>query len=579
MDTFKRLFYYANEKRPYMVLSLIFSGIATILSFIPYYYFWQILREITGNADRQVIQKLAFITFGTTVLYLVSYLASLLCSHVFAFRLETNMRKAGLKHLLNASFSFFDLNPSGRTRKIIDDNSSNTHTVIAHMLPDTVNAILFPICLLVLSFMASLYIGLLVVGAIAFSLFCMNSMYGDVDVMKEYMEALEDINSETVEYVRGIQVVKIFDMVVESFEKLHKSILNYSVVINKQCQMFKTPFILFQCVMMSFGALIIVIAFGEIQAAKPVGEILSLVVFFMTFSALLYNAFMKIMMFHKNYSLGKDAVDKLEGLFTEMDNNKLAYGHLTEMPNHDIEFSEVSFEYEEGVPILKDFNLKLKEGHKYALVGSSGSGKSTIAKLISGFYPVTSGQLKIGGHDIKDYSSQTIEKNIAFVFQHSKLFKTSIFENVKLGNPNSSHDDVMKALELAMCNSILDKFDTRENTIIGAKGVHLSGGEMQRIAIARAILKDAPIIILDEASAASDPENEYDIQQAFSTLMAGKTVIMIAHRLTSIRDVDDILVIEDGKLIERGSHDILLSQGGKYKQFQDLYAQANEWRL
>ncbi|MBA2796654.1 ABC transporter ATP-binding protein [Streptococcus porcinus] len=579
MDTFKRLFYYANEKKKYLICSLLFSAIATILSFIPYYYFWEILKEMTGNADKQLIQKFALLTFGSTILYLLMYLTSLLCSHTFAFRLESNMRKVGLKHLLNASFSFFDLNPSGRTRKIIDDNASNTHTIIAHILPDSVNAILFPICLLVLSFMANIYVGLLVVIAIAFSLICIKFMYSDADMMKEYMGALEDINSETVEYVRGIQVIKIFDMVIESFEKLHKSIINYSVVINRQCQQFKMPYVLFQCGMMSFGALIITIASIQLQASKPVGEVLSLVVFFMTFSGLLYNAFMKMMFFSKDYAVAKDAVDKLEALFTEMDCNKLDYGNLSELETTDIEFSKVSFEYEAGRPILKDFNLELKANHKYALVGSSGSGKTTIAKLISGFYPVTSGQLKIGGHDIKNYKSQVIEKNIAFVFQHAKLFKTSIFENVKLGNPDSSDEEVMKALKLAMCESILDKFETREQTIIGAKGVHLSGGEVQRIAIARAILKDAPIIILDEASAASDPENEYEIQKAFSKLMANKTVIMIAHRLTSIRNVDEILVIEDGKLIERGSHEVLTKKGGNYKQFQDLYHQANDWRL
>ena len=249
------------------------------------------------------------------------------------------------------------------------------------------------------------------------------------------------------------------------------------------------------------------------------------------------------------------------------------------MTSHDIDFSGVTFRYEEGVDVLTDFSLKLESGKKYALVGSSGSGKSTIAKLISGFYPVSSGELKIGGVDISKYKRETLEHEIAFVFQNAKLFKTSIYENVKIGRPDASREEVVKALDLAMCGSILDKFETREDTIIGAKGVHLSGGETQRIAIARAILKDAPIIILDEASAASDPENEYEMQQAFSKLMEGKTVIMIAHRLSSIRNVDEILVVEDGKVTERGSHDELIAKDSKYKNLQNLYNQANEWRL
>lgn len=579
MEIFKKLFGYSKEKKIFMVLSLILSGISTILTFVPYYYFWKLLREITGNTNIDEIRKISFIIISTTILYITTYLLSLVCSHIFAFRLETNIRKRGLGKLLNASFSFFDMNPSGRTRKIIDDNATNTHTVIAHILPDSVNAILFPICLLILSFMASFYIGLLVVGAVIFSLICFKYMYSDTNTMNQYMESLEDINSETVEYVRGVQVIKVFGLELDSFKKLHKSILRYSEVLNKYCQICKIPFVLFQTGMMCFGSLIIVIAFNKISFDNNFGEILSLVVFFMTFSGLLNAAFMKVMFFSKHFSIAKDAVDKLEDIFVRMDKNKLSSGNISEMPNYNIEFKNVSFEYEEGLKILDNFNLKLEEHKKYAFVGDSGSGKSTIAKLISGFYPVSSGEIKIGDINIKEYKSHVLEKNIAFVFQNAKLFKMSIFENVKIGNPNASYDEVMNALELAMCSSIIEKFKDRENTVIGAKGVHLSGGEIQRIAIARAILKNAPIIILDEASAASDPENEYEMQRAFSKLMENKTVIMIAHRLSSIRNVDEIIVVENGKVIERGNHLELMNLDSEYKNSQELFNRANEWRL
>jgi len=292
-----------------------------------------------------------------------------------------------------------------------------------------------------------------------------------------------------------------------------------------------------------------------------------------------YKGFMKVMFFSKNFQFGEDAINKLEGLFKEMDKNKLTHGDVSEMTSYDISFDKVTFCYEEGINVLENLSIEFPAGRRYALVGSSGGGKSTIAKLISGFYPVSSGGIKIGGKDISEYRSDVLEKNIAFVFQNAKLFKTSIYENVLIGNPESSHEEVMKALELAMCGSILDKFESRENTVIGAKGVHLSGGETQRIAIARAILKNAPIIIFDEASAASDPENEYEMQQAFTELMRGKTVIMIAHRLSSIRDVDEILVIENGKVAERGSHYELISKESKYRNLQQLYSKANEWRL
>ena len=579
MSTFKKLFSYAEEKKVFIVLSLVFSGFATCLSFLPYYFFWQILREITTNSNITEIKQISLYIFLTTVLYGVTYIISLLCSHLFAFRLETNMKKRGLYHLLNASFSFFDINPSGRTRKVIDDNTGNTHTIIAHILPDSVNAVLFPIGVLVLSFVASWKIGVLMSIVIILALISFKLMYADESMMKEYMSALEDINSETVEYVRGIQVIKVFGLTLDSFKKLHESILNYSRVVNKFSQMSRTPFVIFQCLMMSFSALIIIIAYPMIVMNESMSEIISLVVFFMTFAGLLNSAFVKIMFFSKNLTLAKDAIDKLEDLFEKMDEDKLITGNITKMENYDIEFEKVSFGYEKDVSILNGFDLKLESGKKYALVGSSGGGKSTIAKLISGFYPVSSGKLKIGGKDIKEYSGEALEKNIAFVFQHAKLFSRTIFDNVKIGNPEASYEEVMRALEIAMCNNILDKFETREKTIIGAEGVHLSGGEIQRIAIARAILKYAPIIILDEASAASDPENEYEMQRAFSNLMKNKTVIMIAHRLSSIRNVDEILVIDEGKVIERGSHEKLMEGNTKYRYFRELFKNANEWRV
>ena len=578
MDIFKKLFKFAKEKTAFMVMAMILSGIATILSLIPYYFFLQLLREVNSGADIGEIQHTVITIFELTVGYAITYFLALACSHIFAFRIETNMKKAGIYHLLSASFSFFDMNPSGKTRKIIDDNSGNTHTVIAHMLPDTVNAVIFPIGFLALAFYVNVYAGLIIVAAIVLALVCFKMMYEDPKMMAEYMAALEDINSETVEYVRGIQIVKIYDMVVNSFEKLHKAIVRYSTVVNRSSQNSRIPYTAFQVIMAVFPATIIFLAFKMIGHTNQV-EIASLVVFFVAFAVLLNNAFMKIMFFSRNYQQAADAVTKLDSLFDDMEKHRLKNGNIAEFAGYDIELENVSFEYEEGVHVLENLNLKLESGKTYALVGESGGGKSTIAKLISGFYPVSGGSLKIGGVDITEYTLHAVEKNIAFVFQNSKLFKTSIYENVKIGNPGASREEVMQALEHAMCNSILDKFESRENTIIGAKGVHLSGGEVQRIAIARAILKNAPIIIMDEASAASDPENEYEMQQAFKKLMKGKTVIMIAHRLSSIRDVDEILVVEGGKIIERGSHAELVEKAGRYLYFQNLFSKANDWRL
>lgn len=281
----------------------------------------------------------------------------------------------------------------------------------------------------------------------------------------------------------------------------------------------------------------------------------------------------------QNKAKAKNSIDKLEDIFNKMQVKKLENSFSNEIENFDIEFENVSFKYEENTNyVLKNLSFKLDSGKSYALIGSSGSGKSTIAKLISGFYEIDSGKIKIGGRDIKDYSRDMIANSIAFVFQNAKLFKMSIYDNVRIGNPKATYKEVMRALEEARCNEILDKFELKENTVIGSKGVYLSGGETQRIVIARAILKNSPIIILDEASAAADPENEYELQIAFSKLIKNKTVIMIAHRLSAIKNIDEIIVVENGEIVERGSSKVLLeNKSSKYNFFMDMYLRANDW--
>jgi len=271
-------------------------------------------------------------------------------------------------------------------------------------------------------------------------------------------------------------------------------------------------------------------------------------------------------------------MEKIEALIREMQSGKMPHGYIVRAENTDIDFHHVSFAYEDK-KIFDDLSLHLDGEKIYALVGSSGGGKSTLAKLIAGYYLPQKGEVRIGGHALTDYTEEALTNAVAMVFQNAKLFKTSIYENVQIGKPEAAHDEVMAALKMACCEDILGKFPDREKTVIGSKGVHLSGGEKQRIAIARAILKNAPIIILDEASAAADPENEYEIQKAFSHLMKGKTVIMIAHRLTSIRQADEILVVEEGKILERGSHQSLMEKKGRYADLQHLYAQANDWKV
>lgn len=510
--------------------------------------------------------------------YSVVYFCALWASHVLGFRLESNLRKTAINHLMNASFAFFDMNPSGKIRKLIDDNAQETHMLVAHLIPDNISALFTPIFMFIIVFAVDVKLGLLLLAVALIGGAQMMFMMGNKDFMRKYQAALERMNAEAVEYVRGMQIVKIFRSTVESFKAFYEAITGYSDLAYKYTLSCRTPYVMFQVLFNLFAVFTIPAAIYFMNKGADGNLIIAKLVFFICIAGVLFSAFMRVMYVGMYNFQAKSVVDKLETLFADMEKDNLEHGTEETFENFGIEFKNVSFGYTEE-KILNDVSFTLEPNKTYALVGSSGGGKSTIAKLISGFYKINSGEILIGGKNISSYSKNALMRSIAFVFQTSKLFKTSIFENVKMGNKNASDEEVMNALRLARCEDILAKFPEREKTVIGSKGVHLSGGEIQRVAIARAILKNADIIILDEASAAADPENEYEIQQAFSNLMKNKTVIMIAHRLSSIKNVDEILVVEDGNIAERGSDAELMQKGGKYNHLQRLYSKANEWRV
>lgn len=396
--------------------------------------------------------------------------------------------------------------------------------------------------------------------------------------MKIYQDSLERLSSESVEYVRGMQVVKVFGADVASFKAFHQAITNYASYALNYSMSCKRAFVSFQWLfygMVAFFAPVILLADSLLGNPRVFVVELIMTLFL---SGVLFTSCMRVMYVSMHSYLGISAVDRLEGLFAEMQEEKLQFGNREQFDHFGISFDKVCFAYSDDL-VIKELTADLEGNKLYALVGSSGSGKTTLAKLISGFYKLKSGQIKIGGYPLEAYSEEALSRHIAFVFQDAKLFKTSIYDNVQIGNVAAKREEVLRALHLAGCDSILDKFPEREETIIGSKGVYLSGGEKQRLAVARAILKDADIIILDEASAAVDPENEHELQKAFSHLMKGKTVIMIAHRLTSIRQADEVLVLEDGRLIERGTDAELMSQSTHYRHLQELYRKANEWRV
>lgn len=578
MQVYKKLFAYAKEKRHMAVLAILFSVISAIATVLGYYFIYQFLDSLVVNGNLDTAKVLA----AKTVILLTSgallYIFSGVFSHLLGFRLETNLKKKGIDGLASASFRFFDMNPSGKVRKSIDDNSGLTHQVISHMIPDSSQAFILPISVIALGFVISLKVGIVLIALTLLGLILLMLMMGEREFMKIYQEALANLSAETVEYVRGMQVVKIFGADVKSFKALYTAIKKYSKYAYEYSLSCKTTYVWFQWLFFGLIAILIIPIVYFLSSLGNSQKLIVELVMTLFLGGVLSVSFMRIMWYTMYVFQGNYAVDTLEALYNDMQKDKLENGSAEKFDNYNIEFDNVSFAYGEK-SVLSNLSFELQEGKSYALVGSSGSGKSTIAKLISGFYNVDGGQIKIGGKALNEYTSDAIIKAISFVFQDSKLFKTSIYDNVAIAKKNASREEVMAALKSAGCDSIIEKFPDKENTIIGSKGIYLSGGEKQRIAIARAILKNSKIIIMDEASAAIDPDNEHELQKAFKNLMKDKTVIMIAHRLSSIRDVDEILVLENGQIIERGSDEELMQNDSTYKQLQKMYNSANKWRV
>ena len=578
MDTYNRLLKYTPEKIHCVYISVVCATLGVAFQIGAFWFLWKFLYALLVTKNVTDGSMYATVIVALSAAYLLVYFAAVWASHVLGFRLESNLRKTAISHLMNASFSFFDMNPSGKIRKLIDDNAQETHVLIAHLIPDNISALFTPIFMFIIVFAVDVKLGFLLLAIALIGGAQMMLMMGNKDVMRKYQAALERMNAEAVEYVRGMQIVKIFRSTVESFKAFYEAITGYSDLAYKYTLSCRMTYVMFQVLFNLFAVFTIPAAIYFMNKGADGNLIIAKLIFFICIAGVLFSAFMRVMYVGMYNFQAKSVVDKLENLFADMEKDNLEHGTEETFDNFGIEFKNVSFGYTEE-KILHDVSFTLEPNKTYALVGSSGGGKSTIAKLISGFYKINAGEILIGGKNISSYSKNALMRSIAFVFQTSKLFKTSIFENVKMGNKHASDEEVMNALRLARCEDILAKFPEREKTVIGSKGVHLSGGEIQRVAIARAILKNADIIILDEASAAADPENEYEIQQAFSNLMKNKTVIMIAHRLSSIKNVDEILVVEDGNIIERGSDAELMQKGGKYSHLQRLYSKANDWRV
>ena len=578
MNVYKKVFHYVPEKIVPGILSILtslLSGVILVYAYMLLYFFLEnlILFRDEGQSYAMSLKIVLALTLAG-----LCYLLSGVLSHIFAFRLETNLRKKGIEGLASASFRFYDLHSSGYIRKTIDSNAEKTHQAVAHMIPDSAQAFLVPLLSLALGFFVSLRVGVILLLLVLVSGFFLQKMMGGSQFMKLYQESLNHLSGETVEYVRGIQVVKLFGNRLQSFKAMKEAIESYAKYAYEYSLSCKTPYVLYQWIFLGLIPILsIPLSFLLVKEPQPKKLIIDLIMIFFLDGVIMV-AFMKIMWSGMYIFNASFAIDEMEKLYTAMQEDSLQYGKEENFPNYSMEFQDVDFSYGDK-KVLEGLSFRLEEGKSYALVGHSGSGKSTIAKLFSGFYKVDKGQIRIGDLPIESYSKNALCKAISFVFQDSKLFHKTIYENVLLGKPGATPEEVHRALDLAGCREILDRFPEKENTLIGAKGVYLSGGEKQRIAIARVILKNAPIVILDEASASIDADQEYALQNAFKNLIQGKTVIMIAHRLSSIQGLHEILVLEEGKILERGSSKELLQKDSRYKKLWELYQTTEDWRI
>ncbi len=584
-DRIKRLLGFCGPSRWMLTLSRILSGISALFILIPFLCVYFAARELiavftgggidTGQLLRWGIYALVFEFVG-----LVIYFIALLCSHVVAFRTEKNLKMAALTHLARMPMGYFDTNPSGKLRKIIDDNSFQTQTFIAHQLPDLVGAYVTMAASVILMLAFDWRVGLPLLLLLGIGFFLQGSLIGkdSMEFMKTYQDSLETMNHEAVEYIRGISVVKVFGQTVQSFTKFNeaiKSYRDYALAYTMSC---RKGMVAFTSVINS-GFLVLVPAALIIGALSTnLAGFMQSFIFYLIFSPACAVMLNKIMYMTSYKMQAEESMRRIDMILTaepqtETDSPRAAN-------SHDVSFEDVMFTYQNtDNPAVAHLSFKAKAGTTTALVGHSGSGKSTAASLIPRFYDVQEGAVKIGGVDVRDLSHEDLMKKVAFVFQDPKLFKDTLLANIRAARPMATREEALKAAQLAQCDDILEKFPQGIDTVVGSKGVYLSGGETQRIAIARAILKDAPIVILDEATAFADPENEYQIQQAFEGLVKGKTVIMIAHRLSAVQDADQILVMKQGRLVESGTHDELLKCDNEYARMWDNYKKTTKWHI
>ncbi|WP_067139579.1 ABC transporter ATP-binding protein [Oceanivirga salmonicida] len=573
---------YMGNKKAYIPIASIFSAISAIINIIPFYYIWKIV-NILLTTNNEISTKntitYAWYIFIYSILGIFIYLFALLLSHLAAFEVELGIKKTGFEKTMNMPLGFFNKYSSGQIRKIINDGAENTHSFLAHQLPDLAGTMITPVILIIMLFIFDWRLGLACLIPIILSFIIMSTMMTKqgMEFQKQYQEKLEEMSTESVEYVRAIPVVKTFGQSVKSFTRFYNSIQNYRDLVIVYTKLWTIPYSLYSILGETTAFFLIPLAILLIGRGNDITGIISSFILYILIAPFFGMVMMKNALFIRKKNDAIRSIDKFNDLFNYKD---MEYVKNDEkFVAQDIEFKNVTFSYDGKQKTLENINLKVEKGKTLALVGASGSGKTTIARLCARFWDADFGEILIGGKNIKDYSKETLMNNISFVFQNNKLFKTSLLENITFGKKDVSTKRIENALIKSGAKEVIDSLENGLNTIIGTKGTYLSGGEQQRIALARAFLKDAPIILLDEATAFADPENEHLIQNALIELSKGKTTIMIAHRMTTVKHADNIAVIDNGKVAEYGTHDELINKNGLYKKMWDEYQKTIGWNI
>ena len=577
-----RLLQIAGRHKYLLYASWMLSAISAFIALVPFYYIWKVIQEVLGVApDFSRAQNLTYngwMAVLFSVIAVLIYIAGLMCSHKGAFRIATNLRLQTMEHIVKLPLGFVENFGSGKLRKIVNESSAATETYLAHQLPDRANAIATPCGLLVLLLVFDWRLVLLSRVPVILGFLIMMAMTGQrmQEKMKEYQNALDDMSNEAVEYVRGIPVVKTFGQTIFSFKKFKDSIDRYKVWVIAYTKQLRAPMMFYTAAINGVFATLIAGGLLFIQNGITTEFLLDLI-FYIIITPIISVTLTRIMFQSENAMIVNDALQRIDSVLN------LKPLKEAKRPKHpqdaSVELNDIRFSYDGKTEVLKGISLTIPQGQTVAFVGPSGGGKTTLANLISRFFDPQSGSIKIGGVDVKEISKEELMNTVSFVFQNSHLIKASILENVRMGRPDATREEILAALHNAQCDDILEKLPQGADTVIGTKGVYLSGGEQQRIAIARVMLKNAPIIILDEATAFADPDNETRVQAAFSRLSKGKTVIMIAHRLSTVAGADKIYVICDGQIAESGTSSNLLAKDGIFNRMWQNYQTSVQWKV